>query len=437
MYSLGIDIGTTSIAAVVVNMDDGAVAGSHAEPNGARVAGESWESLQDPGLILSKAEEIVRRLTAAHPGVRCVGLAGQMHGILYADASGMAVSPLYTWQDGRGNLTRRGGLTYAESLSAETGKNLATGYGAVTHVYNMENGLVPDGAKWAVTIQDYVGMRLAGLCEPLVHATDAASFGASDLYPFSSMLRITDKTECVGHTGGGIPVAVAIGDNQASFIGSVGIPDDSVLINMGTGGQISVAADGATRCEGAETRPYIDGGSLLVGFSLCGGRAYAMLERFFRDTAEMAGIRCGSLYDKMNALAAPLLEDPLSVSTLFCGTRADPSLKGSISGIGDSNLTPAHLVQGVLRGMAGELYVPYPAMRALMRKKPVTLVGSGNGIRKNKPLRKLFESMFGMQMKIPAHNEEAAYGAALFAAAACGMRASVAEAQRVIRYCEA
>jgi sedoheptulokinase len=207
-----------------------------------------------------------------------------------------------------------------------------------------------------------------------------------------------------------------------------------------------------------------------VGSSLCGGRAYALLEQFFREVAALAvtpfekiidtannlpyktintsynppdmksgmmrneALQKGSFYAQMNALAGLPLDDALDINTLFCGTRSNPSLRGSITGIGERNLTPAHLVQGVLRGMADELLGYYPAMRARMRKPPAALIGSGNGIRKNAPLRQLFEKLLGMPMKVPAHMEEAAYGAALFAAAACGLRASVPDAQRVIRY---
>ena len=36
--------------------------------------------------------------------IAVIGITGQMHGIVYTDCNGMAISPLYTWQDGRGNL---------------------------------------------------------------------------------------------------------------------------------------------------------------------------------------------------------------------------------------------------------------------------------------------------------------------------------------------
>ena len=39
-----------------------------------------------------------------------------------------------------------------------------------------------------------------------------------------------------------------------------------------------------------------------------------------------------------------------------------------------------------------------------------------------------------MKMRVPAHKEEAAYGACIFALAACGVYESIADAQKIIRY---
>ena len=62
------------------------------------------------------------------------------------------------------------------------------------------------------------------------------------------------------------------------------------------------------------------------------------------------------------------------------------------------------------------------------------IVGSGNGIRKNPALVKMFEDKFGAKMKVPEHLEEASFGAALFGLIACGVFKSAKEAQRIIRY---
>ena len=62
------------------------------------------------------------------------------------------------------------------------------------------------------------------------------------------------------------------------------------------------------------------------------------------------------------------------------------------------------------------------------------MVGSGNGLRRNPLMRRLAEALFGLPLSIPAHREEAAYGAALCALVACGRKPSMDAAQRLIRY---
>lgn len=52
-------------------------------------------------------------------------------------------------------------------------------------------------------------------------------------------------------------LTVAIGDNQASFLGAAGSENNTLLVNMGTGGQISVLTDQYFETEGIEARPFL------------------------------------------------------------------------------------------------------------------------------------------------------------------------------------
>jgi len=49
-----------------------------------------------------------------------------------------------------------------------------------------------------------------------------------------------------------------------------------------------------------------------------------------------------------------------------------------------------------------------------------TMTASGNAVRKNPVLRQILAETFGLPLQIPAHTEEAAFGAALFAARGAG-----------------
>lgn len=433
MYAIGIDIGTTSVCGVVLDVNTGKVIKSRTEMSDAFIPTKnSWEKIQDTEKIVSIAMEILESF-AEYPA-EVIGLTGQMHGIVYVNAEGKAVSPLYTWQDGRGNLYY-GETTYAEHLGSYAG------YGNVTDFYNRENGLRPAEAVGHCTIMDYLGMVLCGLKKPLIHTTNAASLGCFDLktktFSYDVTADISDRFEILG-TYKGIPVSIAIGDNQASVFSTLADERD-VLLNVGTGSQVSVVSDSIKTGENIEARPYFDGKYLLVGAALCGGRAYGMLKDFYAEFLRAAGApsvaasKQVDIYAVMNHLVEERMRSeqaPLVVDTRFAGTRKQPDLCGQISGITENNFTPANLTYGVLDGMMEELYVMYDQMG----EKRCNLVGSGNGIRKNEALVRIAENKFGGSLQIPGHTEEAAYGAALFGLVACGVFESAKQAQALIKY---
>lgn len=430
MKTLGLDIGTTSISAVIFQEKTG-VLEAKTIANGTFLPSEGWERLQDPAAIWQKASALAETLLQRHPDVQAIGVTGQMHGIVYLDTDGEAVSPLYTWQDGRGDLPFDETASWAEHLSALSGYPLSTGYGMVTHFYNLHHGLVPENAVCLCTIGDYIAMKLAGLTRPRIEPTNGASLGLFHLgnrcFDPEALLRadidgailpkIAD-TPLLGIGALGIPVYAAIGDNQAAFLGAVGDRQDALLVNVGTGSQVAVYSSKFLRVPGLETRPFPDGGWLLVGASLCGGRSYALLESFFRQTVKMVTGSEQSAYAAMNhALEeAGNVENAPCTTTTFQGTRQDASLRGSISGIGIDNFTPVHLMHSFMNGMAQELYGMYRSFLDAGGTAPETIIGSGNGLRKNVHLCRTFEAVFGCPLILSSCEEEAACGAAMYAA---------------------
>ncbi|MDO4260859.1 MAG: FGGY family carbohydrate kinase [Eubacteriales bacterium] len=428
MKAIGIDIGTTTISAVVLEQSTGEVLESRTIPNGSFIETEQeWERIQDAETVVRKATETLDGLLERHPDISSIGLTGQMHGVVYVDADGRSVSPLYTWQDGRCALPGPDGRTLTERALEKTGVQAASGYGLATHLYQLENGQVPKEAVCLCTIADYLGMVLTGRRRPLVHVSNAASLGFFDVKRGEfrrDALRemgadeailpdVTDSFERLGAYRG-IPVTVALGDNQASFLGSVGMKEHTLLLNMGTGGQISALSGTYFEGPGIEARPLVGGKYLLVGASLCGGRAYAILERFLRGCAVACGGEDRPAYGVLEELARKGLAqtDRMEVRTTFHGTRQDPSLRGAVANISEDNFTPEGLACGVLEGMARELYELYGVMRGGAGVRAVRLVASGNGLRRNPVLRGICARMFGAELTLAPYEEEAACGAA-------------------------
>ena len=216
-----------------------------------------------------------------------------------------------------------------------------------------------------------------------------------------------------------ISVSPALGDNQASFLGSVGCDEDSLLINIGTGAQVCAIGSYREPCEDIEIRPFICGKYLICGSSLCGGSGYGMLESFFRSYAHALGLEYTSQYKTINDIAVEAYnngEIGLKVDASFCGKRSDPASRGAIYNIDLHSFTPSALVIGVLRGICEELY----GMYRLFSEEKKCAIASGGAVRKNPVLQKLLSDRFGMAVAVSNIVEEAAIGAALFSALSFG-----------------
>src|SRR5690349_24384656 len=101
MY-LGIDIGTSSVKAVIVDDRDTVVEQASAPLNVSRPQA-GW-SEQNPADWWSATNTAVKALPAAtRRAVKAVGLSGQMHGATLLDASDKPLRPAILWNDGRGD----------------------------------------------------------------------------------------------------------------------------------------------------------------------------------------------------------------------------------------------------------------------------------------------------------------------------------------------
>lgn len=438
MKAIGIDIGTTTISAAVTDCESMQMIWRETTANGCWIeTADEWERIQNGDRICGKAGQLLDSLLRRYPDTGAIGLTGQMHGILYVNREGKAVSPLYTWQDGRGDLPCFEGRSLCTILKEDFHIRGSSGYGMVTHWYQTRKGLVPAEARSFCTVADYLGMILTQRTFPLLHISQAAGLGLYDrghhcflsdtaeelgmdpmLFP-----EVTDRISVIG-TYRGIPVSVSLGDNQASYIGSVKNARETLLINVGTGSQVSLLSENGREVPGTEIRPLTEKYDLVVGAAVCGGAAYGLLEQFFREYAVAAGAPDRPQYEVMEGFLRemPRAGAGLQVITAFAGTRIDPQRRGEITGIDRSNFRPAFLIRGVLEGMAEELYELYgSALQAAGRGGSVRrVVASGNGVRRNKNLQIILADRFGLPLEVVKNEEEAAFGAAAGGLAAAG-----------------
>lgn len=107
--ALGLDLGTTTIAALALDVKSGEIVGRHTVANDAEITSRerkaSGWSEWDADRIASSALQALRTLSAAlGPRVREVagiGLTGQQHGVVLTDDHLSLLGPLINWQDRR------------------------------------------------------------------------------------------------------------------------------------------------------------------------------------------------------------------------------------------------------------------------------------------------------------------------------------------------
>ncbi|MBE6732002.1 MAG: hypothetical protein E7564_09960 [Ruminococcaceae bacterium] len=414
-YILGIDIGTTSLSFVLTDESGNIIeALNKASPP------LNEEKTSDPDKIYSLVKSTVDEITSKY-NVKSIGFTGQMHGILYVDKNMNALSPLYTWQNKLCDLITESGITYAQQIFNITNTEIFSGYGLGTFYYHTKNALLPSYVYKLVSIMDFVALKLTGSNKPLLHTSVAASFGLFDIlnskFNISAVCKlglnpeilpdVTGEREIIGYYKN-IPVYIPIGDNQASVLSSY--CENSVILNYGTGSQMSVITDKYREIKSLETRPFTENRFMLCGAALCGGRAYALLEKFFRAYLKEATGKEECQYETLNRLAL-LGSGDMDFSTKFAGTRNNPEEKASVNGITENNFTPENFVYSLIKGMVQELYEFYK----LTDEKCGKVILTGNGAGKNKALIKAAREIFGGEVLLSEIKEEAAYGAALFA----------------------
>ncbi|OAI46285.1 hypothetical protein AYO44_11650 [Planctomycetaceae bacterium SCGC AG-212-F19] len=474
---LGVDIGTTTITALALDPATGAIAASASTTNtveitstGDKARGRSeWDMRLMTDRTCACLRRVAQTLGARRSELAGVGLTGQQHGVVVVDDQLTPLTPFVNWQDRRGeeqfprskqSYVQRAAELLGKDAPQRTGCRLAAGYMALTLFWMHERGVLP-AAGTACFATDYLAAFLTGR-PPVTDPTCAASGGIFDirenkwdpdlinalklppiLFPEvrtsgDRLGEVTADGEAATDLPAGLPVFVGVGDNQASFLGSVAGRDDTVLVNVGTGGQVGMFTESFLYSGELETRPFPRGGYLLVFAGLTGGRVYAVLERFFRQVgAELFATEPPeSIYPVMNQLAAlvPRGAQGLRCEPFFTGSRRQPDLRATFTGLSADNFTPAHLTRALLEGMGHALHAGYEKLQDAANRSAQRLVGAGNGLRENLVLARIIGEEFGMPIQFPHHREEAAYGAALLAAVGAGLAPDLATAARVIRY---
>jgi xylulokinase len=267
MY-IGLDIGTSSVKAILLGDDQSLIASATAELTVERPH-PGW-SEQDPDSWWRACETVLDALKAEAPkamaSVRGIGLSGHMHGATLLDAAGAPLRPCILWNDGRS------GKQCSELEASEPkfltlgGNRVMPGFTAPKLQWVRENE--PDifaRTDMVLLPKDYVRFRLTG--EYVGEMSDAAgtlwldvarrdwsdALLAATGLTRQNMPRLVEgsessgrlKAELCGRWGFDAAPVVAGGggDNAASACGVGAVDPGSAFVSLGTSGVLFVTND--------------------------------------------------------------------------------------------------------------------------------------------------------------------------------------------------
>jgi xylulokinase len=258
---LGIDLGTSGVKAVLLGTDGEVLAEAAASyPVGTPRPG--WAET-DPGAWWRAVVTAVRsaRARAADAEVHAVGVDGQMHGLVLADAGGRPLRPAMLWADTRAMGELAAWRRLPETRRAALANPLVPGMtGPLLRWVRRQEPGVYRQARWALLPKDWIRHRLTGAI-----ATDPSDASATLLWDVPAdrwagdvatsvgldpglLPPVMDSGDRAGGTlpaaaaalglRGGLPVAAGAADTAAALL-ATGLTDPhAVQLSVGTGGQL-------------------------------------------------------------------------------------------------------------------------------------------------------------------------------------------------------
>lgn len=443
---LGIDLGTSSVKAVVLDLDgevlstaSSAYPVDHPRPGWAETDPSAWWS----AVVLAVREAV----TTAEATPAAIGLSGQMHGLVATGRDLAPVRPAMLWSDSRASAQLAAYTSLPEHVRSRLGNPLFPGMAGPLLVWlAAHEPEVYAATTWALQPKDWLRARLTGRvqAEPSdasatllydvlddswdVEVTTALGLDPGKLAPLlrSSGSLAGELVPDIARELGlhpGIPVAAGGADTAVAALGSGLVEPGTAQLTIGTGAQIVIPVQRPTAGRLGGNAPVThlyraatDEGWYSMAAVLNGGLALDWVRRTL-------GASWGELY------AAAALEcrsdDPLFLPHLS-GERTphlDPTLRGAWVGLAADHDRP-QLLRAALEGVALAIRNAVDALRGPGR--PVDDLRLAGGGTVDPAWRQLLADVLQARLRIVDVAAASGRGAALLGARAAGLLDEVA-----------
>lgn len=448
---LGIDLGTSSVKAMLLDSVKGVIA---VESSSYEVSiPQEGYAEQDPEVWWQETKRVLEHLKdkneEAFNGIEAVGFSGQMHGIVVVDREGRPLRPAILWLDQRSRkelefITHELGF---EKMGEVFRNRAFTGFAFPSLMWLKDHEPEILSQAGAVLMpKDYIRFKITGvLASDVTDASATAlfdtagrnwawdiirSFGLPEaIFPVcgESMERAGRVTgECCEECGlkEGIPVIYGSGDQMAQSIGNGVFREGEVISNIGTGGQISACIKEPKYDRRLRTHTFchaLDRAYTIYGATLCSGMSLNWLKN------KVLGIEA---FDTMTSMAREI--EPGSKGLIFLpylsGERTphmNPNAKGMFFGLSLCQ-DRRYLCRAVMEGVAFSLKDSLTIFEELGIRCD-TMIASGGGSHSDVWLQ-IQADIFNKKVKVCQVDEQACLGACILAGTGCGIFESVEKA---------
>lgn len=450
---LGIDLGTSSVKAMLLDSQAGVIA-VESSPYEVDIPEEGFAE-QDPEIWWQETKNVLGSLKRSHgkefDRVRAIGFSGQMHGIVITDKSGRPLRPAILWLDQRSREELEG--INRELDFSEMGRifrNRAfTGFAFPSLLWIREHeSEILNRAGAVLMPKDYIRFRMTGrLASDVTDASATALFNtpgrdwAYDIIkrfglPESIFPACGESMEVAGRVTAscqeecglseGIPVVYGSGDQMAQSIGNGVFKEGEVISNIGTGGQISAYIKEPKYDRKLRTHTFchgLDQAYTIYGATLCSGMSLNWLKNKILGVDD---------FDDMSAMAQEI--EPGSGGLVFLpylsGERTphmNPSARGMFFGLSLCQ-DRRYMVRAVMEGVTFSLRDSLTIFDELGIKCD-TVIASGGGSHSDVWLQ-IQADIFNKKVKVCEVDEQACLGACILAGTGCGLFDSIEEAAR-------
>lgn len=373
---LGIDIGTSSCKAMMLDIDKGII-NVKAINYDVDIPREGYAE-QNADVWWSSLVKILKQMKAEHQDafadIAGISYSGQMHGMVVVDEAGEPLRPSIIWLDQRSQhqleeIHDQYGL---DKIGDIIHNRIFTGFAFPSLLWMKENEPEIFGRIHKMLLpKDFIRYKMTGKFG--TDTSDASSTTCLDLrkrdwawdlidtfgMPRDIFPQCHEATEiagyitreCAAETGlkEGIPVSYGCGDQPAHVIGAGVIKAGTIVSNIGTGGEMSVYSD--TDKYDSQMRIHtfchaVNNAYMVFGAHLCSGMSLKWLKDRVLEIDDFD--RMGKLTDEVPAGCEGLIYLPY-----LTGSRTpemDVSAKGIFFGL-QLKHDKRHFIRAVMEGI--------------------------------------------------------------------------------------